>query len=105
MSREGGGFRLYRSGEEEPLAEAVALGDLKKLRLVAANPLDLEASYELTHPTHSRAPVSFSRIFDSPTFCPAVHLHELRPGRCLHTHSHHFPGLGTHCPGDKCEAL
>ncbi len=64
----GGGFRLYRSGEEEPLAEAIALGDLKKLRLVAANPLDLEASYELTHPTHGRAPVSFGRIFDSPTF-------------------------------------
>ena len=44
----GGGFRLYRSGEEEPLAEAIAWGFENSL--VAANPLDLEASYELTHP-------------------------------------------------------
>lgn len=67
-SQKGGGFRLFRDGEEEPLGEAMAIGDLTKLRLVALRPLDLEASYELTHLTHGRAQVGLGRVFDSPAF-------------------------------------
>lgn len=64
----GGGFRLLRDGEEEPIAEAMAVGDPRSIRLVAARSLNLEARYELAHPTHGRAPVSLGRVLDSPAF-------------------------------------
>lgn len=62
------GFRLIRGGEEEALSEAIAVGDLTKLRLVTEAPLDLTDHYEVWHSTHGRARAAFGRIFDSPAF-------------------------------------
>lgn len=68
----GGGFRLFRNDEEEPLAEVITFESgrdgAKRLRLASEEHLDLEAVYTVSHPTHGTARVTMGRIFDTQAF-------------------------------------